>query len=181
MKFPTGINDRLVDFIKHIQWFVVVVLLAGCSETTSPTPPARLRSDGVYAGGKYPFGCVENGNLREFYPELWDLLRFYPDGTVIEESGAMFLTPLNSKRTMARENPHARRRGKYTVEGNRISFVTAEPKGNGRTSIATNPIRSSGRIDGDRLILKRHRPDAEEGTWWSKITGESVEYRFQPY
>jgi hypothetical protein len=62
-----------------------------------------------------------------------------------------------------------------------VHFEVTGDKGNGRTSIATDPIRSSGRIEGDRLILKRHRPDAESGTWWSKIAGESVEYRFRPY
>ena len=55
--------------------------VAGCAAPTSKTSPLRLRFDGVYAGGNYPYGCVENGNLREFYPKLWDLLLFYSDGT----------------------------------------------------------------------------------------------------
>jgi hypothetical protein len=174
-------DKRSIADMTRVLWLILAVFITGCAAVTSNRPPSKLRFDGVYSGGNYPYGCVVNGSLREFYPKLWDLLRFYPDGTVIEESGAMFLTPSNSETLMAKENRYAKRRGNYTVEGNRISFVTTEHKGNGRTSIATDPIRSSGRIEGDRLILKRHRPDAESGTWWSKIAGESVEYRFRPY
>jgi hypothetical protein len=157
-----------------------VALLSGCA-TTSHTSPARLRYDGVYIGGDYPYGCVENGNLREFYPELWDFLRFYPDGTVIEEIAPMFITPSNSRKYLTKENNHANRRGTYSVDGNRISIVTSVPKRVGDQPAAANAIRSTGRIDGDYLRLKKYGRERNSNIPWYKNWGRNEDYRFYPY
>lgn len=158
-------------------------LIVACT-SSSNQPPARPLYDGVYVGGDYPYGCVVTGTYRATYPERWDFLRFYADGTVIEEVGPLFITPSNSRKFLTKENKHANRRGSWSVDGNRISFVTTVGGGESAPNskqVDGEPIHSSGRIKGDRLILKRRGGDAESGHGCLGDHGKSAEYVFHPY
>lgn len=112
---------------------VMLFVLAGAAPSFSQSVNADLKYDGVYMS--------EEKVASDMTTRYRSYIRFYPEGDVIVVSSTG--RPEDLKKWFSKDHATVSK-GKFTIQGNRISFSAVSSKGT---------VDYSGEIEGDQIRL----------------------------